>query len=214
MKEKYFTHENIADKAKTLKLEAAGRHKLKFTAKNPALMVLDMQKFFQETSSHAQIPSFDVIVPGIQGLIYGFKNKGLPVIFTKHLNTPENAFMMDEWWRDIITTDSIYSGIVEDFDTSGHVVIEKSQYDAFYKTGLDGMLRELKINNLVITGVMTHLCCETTTRSAFVRGFRTFFTVDGTATYNEQFHRNTLINLAHGFSVPVLTDEILEKIND
>jgi len=214
MKEKYFTHENIADKAKTLKLEAAGRHKLKFTAKNSALMVLDMQKFFQETSSHAQIPSFDVIVPGIQGLIYGFKNKGLPVIFTKHLNTPENAFMMDEWWRDIITTDSIYSGIVEDFDTSGHVVIEKSQYDAFYKTGLDGMLRELKINNLVITGVMTHLCCETTTRSAFVRGFRTFFTVDGTATYNEQFHRNTLINLAHGFSVPVLTDEILEKIND
>lgn len=55
---------------------------------------------------------------------------------------------------------------------------------------------------------MTHLCCETTARSAFIRGFDVFFTIDGTATYNEDFHFGTLYNLAHGFAVPLLIDEI------
>jgi bifunctional isochorismate lyase / aryl carrier protein len=56
---------------------------------------------------------------------------------------------------------------------------------------------------------MTHLCCETTARSAFMRGFEVFFTMDGTATYNEQLHRASLLTLSHGFALPVLMDELL-----
>jgi isochorismate hydrolase len=59
---------------------------------------------------------------------------------------------------------------------------------------------------------MAHLCCETTARSAFVRGFEVFFVVDATATYNRQFHQSTLINLAHGFAIPVLTQEVLDAL--
>jgi len=66
---------------------------------------------------------------------------------------------------------------------------------------------------VVICGVMTHLCCETTARSAFMRGFEVFFTVDGTATYTEAFHRASLLNLSHGFAVPVLVENILEKLD-
>ncbi|MGB9641195.1 MAG: isochorismatase family protein, partial [Anaerolineales bacterium] len=44
------------------------------------------------------------------------------------------------------------------------------------------------------------LCCETTARSAFIRGFEPFFLVDGTATYNSYFHQATLLNLNHGFA--------------
>ncbi|MES0360330.1 MAG: isochorismatase family protein, partial [Anaerolineales bacterium] len=63
------------------------------------------------------------------------------------------------------------------------------------------------------SGVMTHLCCETTARSAFVRGFEVFFVIDGTATYNEDYHMATLLNLAHGFTTPVLTKEVLKFIH-
>jgi isochorismate hydrolase len=48
--------------------------------------------------------------------------------------------------------------------------------------------------------------------SAFQRGFEVYFLVDGTATYSEQFHRATLLNLSHGFAVPVLTSEILKDL--
>ena len=91
----------------------------------------------------------------------------------------------------------------------GYIYIEKKQYDAFLQTLLEETLRQRKIEQIVITGVMTHLCCETTARSAFMRGFEVFFTVDGTATYNEELHRASLLTLSHGFAVPVTVDELL-----
>jgi isochorismate hydrolase len=59
--------------------------------------------------------------------------------------------------------------------------------------------------------VMTHLCCETTARSAFTRGSG-LLPVDGTATYNRAFHRASLLNLAHGFASLTFVEDILEKI--
>jgi len=60
---------------------------------------------------------------------------------------------------------------------------------------------------------MAHLCCETTARSAFVKGFEVVFVIDGTATYNKDFYISTLLNLSHGFAIPVLTEEILNLLN-
>jgi bifunctional isochorismate lyase/aryl carrier protein len=57
---------------------------------------------------------------------------------------------------------------------------------------------------------MTHLCCETTARAAFVAGYEVFFLVDGTASYNEEFHISTLKNLAHGFAVLTTTSQLLK----
>ncbi len=216
MKEKYFTPENLTDKANQIKSEARkvfNSRQDSFDKENCALLVLDMQKFFGKSSSHAFIPSFDVIIPGVIRLINGFKQKNLPVIATKHINTPENAGMMGKWWKDTITKESEYSEIVDEIGLTGVTVIKKSQYDAFYNTDLERILVDLKVKTLIITGVMTHLCCESTARSAFVRGFKTFFVVDATATYNEQFHRNSVVNLAHGFSVPVLSGKIAEKLD-
>lgn len=198
--------ENYLTKAKAIKIknEAAGlfnHQKIEFNPDSSALLVLDMQKFFADKGSHAYIPSIDYIIPNISGLINHFKH----VIFTKHINTEENAGLMGKWWKDIIKQDSIV------FNTESHTVIQKSQYDAFYNTGLEGVLNGLNAKSLVITGVMTHLCCETTARSAFVRGFNTFFVIDGTATYNERFHRGSVYNLAHGFAVPVLAEEIINR---
>lgn len=216
MKEKYFTQENITNKAKKIKQEAENcfhHHKFTFAKSNSALLVTDMQKFFGKTNSHAYIPSIETIIPNINDLIGAFKAHNLPVIFTKHVNTPENAGLMGEWWRDVILKNTEQSEFIEEIDTAEHIIIEKPQYDAFYNTELKDILRKFDINSLVITGVMAHLCCETTARSAFVRGFKSFFVVDATATYNEDFHRNTVMNLAHGFSVPVLTKEIAGKLS-
>ncbi len=217
MKEKYFNRDNITIKAKQIKEQAesfSNKSELEFVREDSLLLVIDMQKFFAKETSHAFIPSFDTIVPNVTGLISAFEAIKRPVIFTKHVNTAENAQMMGKWWKGIITKEDEHSGIIDEFDTTGHMVIEKTQYDSFYNTNLEGLLRDLSVKSLVITGVMTHLCCETTARAAFVRGFGTFFAVDATAAYNEHFHRNTVVNLAHGFAVPVMSGEILEKLNE
>ena len=177
-----------------------------------ALLVLDMQRYFLEPDSHAYVPSARATLPNILAMVDAFASKARPVIFTRHLNTPQDAAMMSEWWRDMITGDSDLSEITGVLDTSKGGVLEKSQYDAFYNTTLEEMLQREGVTQLVISGVLTHLCCETTARSAFVRGFEVFFTVDGTATYNQEFHMASLQNLSHGFATPVLVRAVLASI--
>jgi len=185
-----------------------------FEPERAALFVLDMQEYFLAESSHAFIPSAPAILPGVQALVSTFGAYQRPVIFTCHENTPDDARQMRRWWRDLITPGSREAGLVKGFDATLGKVIHKTQYDAFYETELEAALLADGVSQVVITGVMTHLCCETTARSAFMRGFEVFFCVDGTATYNEEFHQATILNLAHGFAVPVLVDEVLAGFKD
>ena len=178
--------------------------------KNSALLVLDAQRYFLDEESHAFIPSAAGVLPGLRLLISKFIEMKQPVIFTRHINTDEDAGQMRIWWKDLIREENPISEISKDIFMDGSPVIRKNQYDAFYKTGLDAILREKKIKQVIITGFMTHLCCETTARSAFVHGYKVIFPVDGTATYNREFHLATLRNLAHGFAVITTIIDILE----
>lgn len=171
-----------------------------------------MQKYFFEPSSHAFIPSAPTILPGVQRLIDAFARLERPIVFSQHTNTPQDAGMMAAWWRDLILADDPMSELLEALDTSTGEILRKSQYDAFFNTGLEESLKRRGVTQIVICGVMTHLCCETTARSAFMRGFGVFFTVDGTATYNRDFHTATLMNLSHGVAVPVLVQQVLAAL--
>jgi len=217
-KEQYFSPENIQIKGRELLAYVEAfqlrRVKSKIQPGKVALLVLDMQAYFLEPESHAFVPSAPAIVSGISRLASVFKERDLPVIYTRHINTSEDTGMMSVWWRETLTAQSAYSHIVERFETSNVFVINKPQYDAFFNTALEETLRIRGVEQVIITGVMTHLCCETTARSAFMRGFEVFFTVDGTATYNEELHQASLLTLSHGFATPVLVDEILSWLEE
>ena len=215
MKEHYFSpqhYEQTAQKMYQRILPFRSRRGFSFEPECSALLVLDMQHYFLDRSSHAYVPSAGTIIPNIQRLITAYSDHEYPLFFTKHTNNTDNAGLMAGWWRELITADSPASEIIPDFNTSVGVVLQKSQYDAFYKTVLAELLQEKSINQIVICGVMTHLCCETTARSAFMQGFDVFFTIDGTATYNQEHHMATLVNLSHGFVTAVLTNEILDTM--
>ncbi len=213
-KESYFNAENIDRKATEI---SAGlptyrqNPRIPFSLHNSALLVLDMQRYFLEPSSHAYIPSARAILPGIQALVKAYSKQGLPIIFTRHINTDQDAGAMKGWWRDLIREKTPLSQLSSELEISKGTVLRKSQYDAFYQTTLEEMLRKLQVRQVVISGVMTHLCCETTARSAFMRGFEVFFLIDGTATYTAEFHRAALLNLAHGFATLCKVNDILTE---
>ena len=98
--------------------------------------------------------------------------------------------------------------MIDEIDESKGTIIQKERYDAFWKTPLDVFLKNEGVEQVIISGVMTHLCCETTARSAFMRDYKVFFTIDGTATYTEELHMASLLNLAHGFAKTILCMEI------
>jgi nicotinamidase-related amidase len=121
---------------------------------------------------------------------------------------------MEKWWPDLLIEGSPESHLPENLESSVGIRIEKHQYDAFYNTDLEEILHAKNICQLVICGVMTNICCETTARSAFIRGFEVFFTIDGTATYNEEHHMATLMNLSYACAIPVLLDEISALLSE
>jgi isochorismate hydrolase len=212
-KERYYTPQTLRLKSQELLASVSDfrqRHAdINFQPARAALLVLDLQEYFLQEKSHAFVPSAPAILAGISELISAFLAADYPVVATRHLNTPNDAGMMSKWWRDVIKPHSAYSQNITITNASKIISINKPQYDAFFHTPLEGILLEWGIEQVVICGVMTHLCCETTARSAFMRGFEVFFTIDGTATYNEQLHRASLLTLSHGFAIPVLMGELL-----
>ena len=79
----------------------------------------------------------------------------------------------------------------------------------FASTGLDGTLRNLGIETLVIGGVVTNRCVETTARDATDRGYRVILVDDGTAAFSQELQDMTMLSLmvSHGFVRA--TEEIL-----
>jgi isochorismate hydrolase len=217
MKESYFTSENINEKSKKMlhKLNnCRERHKFDFKPNASALLILDMQRYFLDKNSNAYIPSAAAILPNIIKIMNAFLKNNLTVILTRHIDAQNDNNLMIKWWQNSIKEKDFLSEIIPELNHPDAIVIRKEQYDAFYHTALLDILEENKISQLIITGVMTHLCCETTARSAFIRGFNVFFPIDGTATYNEDYHSATLLNLNHGFAIPALCEELyctLEK---
>ena len=215
MKSCYFTAETIDEKSREMLSQLENfrkKHSIDFLPDQSALLILDMQKYFLDERSHAFIPSALPVVSKIKKLANSFIEINAPVILTRHINSIYDDGLMSRWWHDRITEKDYMSEIIPELNFSNTMVIKKTQYDAFYRTPLEDILRGKKISQLVVTGVMSHLCCESTARSAFVRDFTVLFPVDGTATYNEEFHRATLLTLSHGFAVPVLTEELLLRI--
>ncbi|MBU0684238.1 MAG: cysteine hydrolase [Candidatus Thermoplasmatota archaeon] len=185
-----------------------------FSPERSALLVIDMQRYFLESDSHAFIPAATEIVGNVTSILEAYRRRDLPVIFTRHANSRgAPAVSMERWWRDVLYEDDQLSEISPALAPEpGEHVLQKSRYSAFVGTDLEGRLRSLGIERILITGVMTHLCCETTARDAFMRDFDVFIVIDGTASKSEDLHTASLRTLTDGFAIPVTTEEVLKWV--
>ena len=181
MKEAYFQPDNLQFLSSQW-LEKFGRPKKvqcqPFRIQDACLLILDMQRYFLDENSHAWVPSGEVIIPGLNKAARYFRDASRPVIATQHINTTDNAGMMGSWWSELLLEDHALIDIDSDLEIQPQEILQKSQYDAFINSKLESRLVEQGVKQVVIGGVMAHLCCETTARAAFVRGFEVFLRVN------------------------------------
>lgn len=191
-------------------------HRLILNAPTAALLVIDLQNFFIDSTSPSFIATGEAIIPNVQKLIAAFRQAQRPVIYTTHVHKPDgsDAGIMGWWWSEMCREGypeaEVHPSVAPEPNDR---IIAKHRYSAFYNTDLETVLRSTKIEDLVICGVMTNLCCESTVRDAFFRDYRVFFLADGTATTCEEMHLATLINLSYGFAHVGSTDEILKALS-
>ena len=91
MKQPYFTSNTIEAQARIFLEQLNRTQEINLDGGNIALLVLDMQDYFLISESHAFVPSAPAIVPNVVRLAKAFKERGLPVIYTQHINQPGDA---------------------------------------------------------------------------------------------------------------------------
>jgi nicotinamidase-related amidase len=168
-----------------------------------AMLVIDMQEFFRNIS--------EPIIPTVREVISSARKAGIPVIYTQHSHKrPEEDGILGEWWDgNLIGHGTPEAELIPEVEfTEKDKLISKHVYSAFLNTDLDSHLRRIGRSEVIIVGVMTNLCCETTARDAFCRGYRVFFSTDATATATQEFHEATLRNLGFGFAYLVNADDL------
>ncbi len=175
-----------------------------------ALIVVDMQRHFCDPKSNFFVPGSDALAKKLESLVIAFRRAGRPVIFTRHIDSDDPGNLMLRWWSEKITEENPMSVVCEGLHAEEGIVVVKHQYDGFLDTSLESTLRKEEVRQVVVCGVLTNLCCETTARSAFMRGFEVYFLGDGTATFTEEMHEAALLNLSYGFATVITVDEVLK----
>ena len=94
----------------------------------------------------------------------------------------------------------------------GELVINKNSNGAFNSTPIDQILRNMGIDTLVIAGVVTNACVETTARDAADRGYNCILVEDGCASYEEISHEMTLRSFARLFGKVMNTDDVISLL--
>jgi nicotinamidase-related amidase len=197
------------------KIEPFNHHQMQLNKKRAGLLVIDMQKFFLDPTSPTFTRGGLAVLPRLKRLTQVFREANRPVIYTCHVHHPGHidAGIMKWWWPGMCMEGSAESRVHEDIaPLPNEKVIFKHRYSAFYNTDLEMVLRCLKIEDLVISGIMTNLSCESTARDAYYRDYRVFFLADGTASMNEEMHLTSLLNLAFGFAYVTTTNEIIQGL--
>jgi isochorismate hydrolase len=191
-------------------------HAMELNVPAAALLVVDMQNAFIHPDGPIYLPAGAAIVDTVATIAHTFRKAGRPVFYTRHAEDPAggNAGMMARWWSNSSPQEgtweaAVFEGLAPQL---GDVIIPKIRYSAFVATDLEPRLRQAGVEDIVVTGVMANLCCETTARDAFMHDYRVFFVADGTAAPSREFHRSSLLNLAYGFAYVLRGEEIITAV--
>lgn len=195
-------------------------HVMKLRPHRACLLVIDMQNEFLREGGAVFFHYGAEIVPNVKRIVRAARKAAIPVIFTRHAHADPrvDGGLTAQWWPEIKKGRCLIEGTkgVEILSSlrplKGETLIRKHRYSAFYNTNLEVALRGLEITDLVITGVLTNVCCESTARDAFFRDFRVFFVADATATSEPEFHVASLKNLAYAFAYVTTTSHVIAEI--
>ena len=179
-----------------------------FQPQTLALIVIDMQRDFAEPGGFGESLGNDVsritaIVPTVAKLIAGFRSAGLPVIHTMECHRPDlldcppakrnrgnpSLRIGDKgpMGRVLIVGEPGTAILDAVAPIAGELVIEKPGKGAFYATNLSAELQRLGTKQLVLAGVTTEVCVQTTMREANDRGFDCLLAEDATESYFPEF---------------------------
>ena len=190
---------------------------MEFISKNPALIIIDVQKAFLE-KDYPGIKRNNINAEFVCGNILNkWRENGLNVIHVRHSSTnPESKLHKSKPGFE-------FNDYVK--PKNNEIVLTKNVNSAFIGTGLDEILKNLNINTLVIVGMTTNHCISSSVRMAGNLGYETFLISDSTACYNtkgldgieidcEIIYEASIASLSGEFAEIISSRELFELLNN
>jgi nicotinamidase-related amidase len=192
---------------------AAQPYDYEFDPDHLALLVIDMQRDFLEPGGFEAALGHDVsrlaaAVPAIERLLAAFREKGLAIIYTRECHRPDLSDCppakrgrgrgglrigdSGPLGRILIDGEPGSDFVAPLRPLAGEVVIAKPGKGAFYATRLQDVLWARDITHLLLAGVTTEVCVQTTMREANDRGYECLLVEDATESYFPEFKKATL----------------------
>ena len=196
---------------------------MELTSNRAALLVVDMQNGFCKTEGSAATIGFDIqqcvdaVEPCLQ-LVEAARAKQLPIIFTRLMwrqDYRDGGVLTDELLPALAESKCCGAGtwdseLIDEIKVhESDFIVDKNRYSAFYGTPLQSYLSSQDIRTLVICGVTTNVCVETTARDASQRDYRTFIVGDACGEIAPERHEWALATLHTRFGLVVGRDEVL-----
>jgi nicotinamidase-related amidase len=190
------------------------------------LVNIDMQTVFLGEDQVYGNPHGRDIIPAVNALSAAMRAAGAPVIWTRNTHTAAGPCASPAWQYDLTipqvaagvaalragtTSQDLYPAMAA---APGDIVVDKYRYGALScpAGALKRSLEALDAEMVLLTGVLTNLCCETTARELNMAGYKVLVVADAMATITDAEHNAALLNLRLNFADVRRTKAVLAMI--
>jgi ureidoacrylate peracid hydrolase len=192
-----------------------------------AVLIVDVQNDFCAEGGAMQREGRDLsmvqaMVPRLARFLSAARAAGVPLVWIRNVyNHTPNWYLSEVWLeqasrrrrglyvdRPVCQAGEWNGDFYQVRPQPEEVIVTKHRYGAFEATDLETVLRARRIRTVIMTGVATNVCVETTARQAFLKDYYVVFTSDCTATYSQVEHDTTLWNIDSFFGEVATADEV------
>lgn len=151
------------------------------------------------------------IIPNIKALLDYTRKQKVPIVYATDAHLPNVDPEFDVWGSHAVAGSRGAEIIDELKPHKGDFRVLKRKYSAFQGTDLDQLLRELKIDTVILTGVVTDICIQHTAADAFFRGYKIIVPKDCVEAVDAKTQEEAIRYIKKAYGPEITTSKELVK---
>ncbi len=184
-----------------------------FQMKKVAVLTNDLQ-YDLVLKNEERIEAVKKATPKFCEFLSKMRELNVPIVHLQLINREDDPTV--EKYNGVVpvTKGSKGAEIMEEFLAPTDILIEKNKDSGFFETTLDEKLKEMSIESVIITGMQTQICVQTTAADAFFRGYKVIVPEDGVVSARDEDKQRALEWLDNYFAQVTTSDEIIKYLQE
>jgi nicotinamidase-related amidase len=181
-----------------------------------AVVVVDVQRLFTDMLAAPIEPPLSEVLPRIGKFLRHARSAGASVVLVRTIIAPDSHSRSTLQWPEFMRAGMAPDAAGTEFDPSldrqpGDIEIVKQRYSAFFGTRLDEVLRDRGVDTVIVVGLTTNVCVQSTARDAWQHDYRTITLEDCCAEVGTGSHAASLAWTSRNFGVVCPSDEVCAR---